>query len=433
MTATDARSVVAADLARIAELDPVVMAFEEVFGDQATAAAEALDAGTVDAAEVGTGRAGARAGGGPLHGVTVGIKDIFELAGRAPGNGNRAVFEMLDRPTPEADAPLVRALRGAGSVVAGMTRLTELCWYHPTVTRNPHDLGCTPGGSSSGSAAAVAAGMVRAAVGSQTNGSVVRPASYCGVHAFKPSFGRVDTTGMTKISLSFDHPGFFARDAQTLCAVTAAAGGFHVPTATAPLVAGVVDLTEFGEIDAEVRTVVDDYVDLLRDAGHTVVRVQLPELLAPETFEAFYGVFAPELHALHRELLSPGTAARLGAETLEILRRGADTSAARRRAAEQACAELRTRVDGRFGDCDVLVLPAATSAAPRGLASTGSPTVSTLSSLTGVPVAAVPAGAGVSGRPVGVQLWGRVGSDEMLLAALPSLPSRTIAPRFAPA
>ena len=423
MTATDARSLVAADLARIAELDPVVLAFEEVFRDQATAAAEALDAGC----------SSPHAGDGPLHGLTVGIKDIFELAGRAPGNGHRAVFEMLDRATPEADAPLVRALRGAGAVVAGTTRLTELCWYHPTVTRNPHDLACTPGGSSSGSAAAVAAGMVGAAVGSQTNGSVVRPASYCGVHAFKPSFGRVDTTGMTKISLSFDHPGFFARDAETLCAVTAAAGGFDVPTGTAPLVAGVVDLTGFGDIDAEVRTVVDDYTELLREAGHTVVRVQLPELLAPETFEAFYGVFAPELHALHRDLLSPGTAARLGAETLEILRRGADTSAGHRRAAEQACAELRTRVDRRFGDCDVLVLPAATSAAPQGLASTGSPAVSTLSSLTGVPVAVLPAGAGVSGRPVGVQLWGRLGADEMLLAALARLPSRTVTPRLAPA
>jgi Asp-tRNA(Asn)/Glu-tRNA(Gln) amidotransferase A subunit family amidase len=164
-----------------------------------------------------------------------------------------------------------------------------------------------------------------------------------------------------------------------------------------------------------------------------VVHAQLPELLAPETFEAFYGVFAPEMHALHRDLLSPEMAARLSAETLEILRRGADTSGAQRRAAEQACADLRVRVDQRFGDCDVLVLPAATSSAPRGLASTGSPAASTLSSLTGVPVAAVPAGAGVSGRPVGVQVWGRPGSDEILLSALSRLPSRTVTPSLVPA
>ena len=427
MTAVDVRDEVAGGLARIAELDPVVRAFEEVFGEQASAAAAALDG--ADALAEDSGRR--RPGSGALHGLTVGIKDIFELAGRAPGNGNRPVFDLLYRATPDADAPLVQALRCAGAVVMGTTKLTELCWYHPTVTRNPHDLACTPGGSSSGSAAAVAAGMVSAAVGSQTNGSVVRPASYCGVYAFKPSFGRVDTTGMTKISLSFDHPGFFARDVPTLCAVSAAAGGFQVSAGSGSLVAGVVDLTDLDDIQAEVRTVFDQYADLLRAAGHTVVRVQLPELLAPEMFEAFYGVFAPELFDLHRELLSPGIAPRLGPETVEILRRGADTSGSRRRAAERACADLRTRVDQRFGDCDVLVLPGATSSAPRGLASTGSPAVSTLSSLTGVPVAALPAGLGASGLPVGVQVWGRLGADDMLLSALRHLPSRLAAPRVA--
>jgi Asp-tRNA(Asn)/Glu-tRNA(Gln) amidotransferase A subunit family amidase len=428
MTAADAGSAVAADLARITELDPVVTAFEEVFTEPAMAASRGLDAGSVDTEDAGTGRPSRGAGRGPLHGFTVGIKDIFELAGRAPGNGNRAAFDMVHRATPEVDAPVVQALRTAGAVVAGMTKSTELCWYHPTTTRNPHDLACTPGGSSSGSAAAVAAGMVRAALGSQTNGSTVRPASYCGIYGFKPSYGRVDMTGMTRISLSFDHPGFFARDAQTLTAVTAAAGGFHVPVGAARLVAGVVDVTGFDEIDREVRAVVDHYVDLLRDAGHTVVRVELPELLAPETFQAFFDVFAPELFSLHRDLLSAQVAARLGPETKEVLRRGADTSGSRRRAAEQACTGLRARVDERFGECDVLVLPAATSSAPRGLTSTGSPAMSTLSSLTGVPVAAIPAGLGVSGRPVGVQVWGRLGADEFLLAALPHLPSRTVSP-----
>lgn len=427
MTTTDVRSAVATDLARIAEADPVVMAFEEVFAEEALAASTVLDAGNADGD---LGRRGSGAGRGPLHGLTVGLKDIFELAGRAPGNGNRPAFDLLPRATPDADAPVVRALRDAGAVAVGMTKSTELCWYSPTTTRNPHDLACTPGGSSSGSAAAVAAGMVRAALGSQTNGSVVRPASYCGVYGFKPSFGRVDVTGMTRISLSFDHPGFFARDAPTLVAVTAVAGGFRVPAGGVPLVAGVVDLAGSDAVDPEVRAVADSYVGLLRDAGHAVVPVQLPELLAPETFEAFFGVFAPELFDLHRELLSPEVAARLSAETLELLRRGADTSGSRRRAAEQACADLRARVEQRFGDCDVLVLPGATSAAPRGLASTGSPAMSTLSSLTGVPVAAVPAGLGASGRPVGMQVWGRLGADELLLAALPSLPFGMVAPRL---
>ena len=432
MTATDATDGVTAALARIAEVDPVVMAFEEVFAEAALDAARLIDDGAVDPAAAGPGRPGSGAGRGALAGLTIGVKDIFELAGRAPGNGNRPAFDLLPRATPDADAPLVRALRDAGAVLVGMTRSTELCWYSPTSTRNPHDLSCTPGGSSSGSAAAVAAGMVRAALGSQTNGSVVRPAGYCGVYGFKPTFGRVDTTGMTKISLSFDHPGFFARDAATLVAVAAAAGGFRVPAQRAPLVAGVVDLSALDAVDPEVRAVADGYVALLRDAGHEVVSVHLPEVLAPETFDAFFGVFAPEIFGLHRGLLDPDIAARLSTETLELLRRGADTPGSRRRAAERACAELRTRLDQRFGDCDVLVLPAATSAAPQGLASTGSPAMSTLSSLTGVPVAAIPAGLGASGRPVGMQVWGRPGADELVLAALPSLPARTVPPMLTP-
>ena len=426
---TDVRSTVAGDLDRIAEVDPVVMAFEELFAEKAMTAATALDAGM---ARGEPGRAAPDAGRGPLHGFTVGLKDIYELAGRAPGNGNRPAFDLLPRAIPDTDAPVVLNLRDAGAVVVGTTKSTELCWYAPTSTRNPHDLACTPGGSSSGSAAAVAAGMVRAALGSQTNGSVVRPASYCGVYGFKPSLGRVDITGMTRISRSFDHPGFFARDASTLAAVATAAGGFRVPSRSAPLVTGAVDLSGSDAVDPEVRAVAESYVDLLREAGHAVVPVQLPELLDPETFEAFFGVFAPEMYDLHRDLLSPEIAARLSTQTLDLLRRGADTSGDRRRAAEQTCAGLRTRLDQRFGDCDVLVLPAATSAAPRGLASTGSPAMSTLSSLTGVPVAAIPAGLGASGRPVGVQVWGRLGADELLLAALPSLPFRAVAPRLAP-
>ena len=210
-------------------------------------------------------------------------------------------------------------------------------------------------------------------------------------------------------------------------AVTAVAGGFQPPTAPERLVVGLVDLTDLDDIDGEVRAVHQQYGELLRDAGHTVVPVQLPELLAPATFDAFFGVFAPELFSLHRTLLSPELAERLSAETLEVLRRGADTSSATRRAAEQACADLRARVDARFGDCDVLVLPAATTSAPPGLRSTGSPAMSTLSSLTGVPVAAIPAGLGASGRPVGMQVWGRRGADDLVLSALPSLPARTVA------
>lgn len=415
---TSVRTSVSSSLAKIRQSDNDIQAFEEVFADDALAQAELLDGRDPGA------------GTKPLLGMTLGVKDIFERSGRNPGNGNPAVFARLPREVPQDDAALIRLLRDAGAVVTGMTRSTELCWYQPTLTRNPHDLNCTPGGSSSGSAAAVAAGMVTAAIGSQTNGSVVRPAGYCGLFAYKAGYDRVDLTGMTRISDSFDHTGFFARDAATVIKLAEVAGNFQVPEQiSSGYRLGVVDAQDLADVDDEVLETFQTYVGQLRKAGHTVEVVRLPEVLAPATFDAYYGVLAPELYQLHRSLLAPELIDKLGPKTVEILQRGRDTAATQQREAEKAVAEIRTRVDGHFDRFDALILPATTSSAPRTLTHTGSPALSTLSSMAGVPITVVPAGLGRSGLPVGIQIWGRLGADETVLALLTVLPSAYVAPQ----
>ncbi|MEE6178325.1 amidase [Mycobacterium sp. 050134] len=416
MSSTSIRTSVSASLAQIRESDEHIQAFEEVFADDARARAELLD-------ETASG-----AGDEPLRGMTVGVKDIFVLSGRAPGNGNRAVFDMLPRDAPEDDAALIRLLRDAGAVITGMTRSTELCWYEPTLTRNPHDLNCTPGGSSSGSAAAVAANMVSAAIGSQTNGSIVRPASYCGLFAYKAGYDRVDVTGMTRISDSFDHTGFFARDAMSLIKLAEVAGHFRVAGDISGSTLGVVDMRDLVGVDDDVLEAFKTYVRQLREAGHSVETVRIPELLASKTFDAYYGVLAPEIYQLHRRLLAPHLVDKLGPETVEILQRGRDTTATQQREAEKAVAEFRARVDSLFDRVDALILPAATSSAPKTLTNTGSPALSTLSSMAGVPIGVVPTGLGRSGLPVGMQIWSRLGADETALALLAALPSEYVPP-----
>lgn len=424
---TSVRTWVSSLLAEIRLSDQEIQAFEEVFTDDAIARAELFDADANHTAS--NGGTDSREGKQPLRGMTLGVKDIFELSGRTPGNGNRAAFKMLPREVPENDAPLIRLLRDAGAIVTGITRTTELCWYQPTLTRNPHDLSCTPGGSSSGSAAAVAANMVSAAVGSQTNGSVVRPASYCGLFAYKAGYERVDITGMTRISKSFDHPGFFARDAVSLIKLAEVAGSFRVSHDISGYRLGVVDMQDLADVDDEVLEVFKTYVWQLREAGHAVEHVRIPELLASRTFDAYYDVLAPEIYRLHEKLLAPNIIDNIGPKTIEILQRGRATSGAQQREADRTRSDIRARVDSYFDHYDALILPAATSSAPRSLTTTGSPALSTLSSLAGVPVTVIPAGLGRSGLPVGIQIWARRGADETVLALLAALPSEYIQPQ----
>ena len=215
LTATEAaaeiaRGVISAEdytsacLERIAALDGDVHAFIHLDRDHALAQARARDAYKAEGRRL-----------GPLHGVPVGIKDIFDTddypteCGAQPLAGRR----------PSADAAAVRRLRDAGAVIIGKTVTTECAYFHPGKTRNPHDLQRTPGGSSSGSAAAVAAAMVPLAIGSQTNGSMIRPAAFCGVFGIKPSHGLISRAGALTLSRALDHVGAFARSLDDLALI----------------------------------------------------------------------------------------------------------------------------------------------------------------------------------------------------------------------
>ncbi|MCZ7658688.1 MAG: amidase [Xanthobacteraceae bacterium] len=159
---------------------------------------------------------------GPLHGVPVGIKDIFDTGDMPTEFGS----PLWAGRTPRSDAAAVAALRGAGAVIMGKTVTTEYAYFHPGKTRNPHDPMRTPGGSSSGSAAAVAAGMVPGAIGSQTNGSVIRPAAFCGVVGFKPTHGLIPRSGSLLLSRALDHVGVFARSVEDAALMAEVMAGF---------------------------------------------------------------------------------------------------------------------------------------------------------------------------------------------------------------
>jgi Asp-tRNA(Asn)/Glu-tRNA(Gln) amidotransferase A subunit family amidase len=333
---------------------------------------------------------------GPLHGIPVGVKDVIDTADMPTSYGS-PIYEGRQ---PDRDAACVRRLREQGAVVLGKTVTTEFATYQPPVTRNPHDPERTPGGSSSGSAAAVAAGMVPLAYGTQTAGSVIRPASFCGVVGFKPSHGWQSTEGIKRLSERLDTLGTFGRT-----------------VADAALLAGFEPAPHEPRI-AFCRTPWGDPLDTVEEAGR---RLGLEEIALPGEFaglaeaqERFmaYDVarsLEPEW-THHRELLSDAMRDYLE-RALTIPREVADDGAA----LADAC---RARLPEVLGDHDALLVPAAAGEAPlRSEGHTGDPLFCRAWTFLGVPAISVPGMTGPDGMPVGVQL---VGLDEasVLAAAL---------------
>lgn len=362
---------------------------------------------------------------GRLLGVPVGVKDIFATADMPTANGTA----LHAGRQPAADSAVVERLRAAGAIVLGKTVTTELAAFTPGPTRNPHDPTRTPGGSSSGSAAAVAANMVPLAIGSQTNGSVIRPASYCGVYGFKPSFGLISRRGMTLQSPTVDHVGVFARrlaDAALLVEVLAgydSADPAMRHRATPPLVAAALA----GRTRAPRLALIDDFAwetpgpstlavfdEIARALAGVVDRTELPPgfAAAKDVHQSIsWAELAHELadlHAAHPEGLSDGLRAMI--EWGQRLGAGAYLAAlAERRRLQAAVLPL-------FDEFDAILTPAAAGEAPVGLGSTGSPGFCTLWSLLGTPAVCLPLRHGPSGMPLGVQLVGRLGEDAKLLA-----------------
>lgn len=348
---------------------------------------------------------------GPLHGVPVAIKDIIDTEGLGTEYGS----PIFAGHVPAADANCVQRLKASGAIVIGKTVTTEFAHVTPQATRNPRDPSRTPGGSSSGSAAAIADGMAPIALGTQTGGSVIRPASYCGVFGFKSSIARTDMQGIHELAGSFDTLGWFARsalDLSLLGRVLLNLGKAWPLVPDRPRLACAATPYDAVAEPAALRAR-DDACEQLAATGAEIVRIALPES---------FGM----LNAVHRRIVSVEASrafARYAEEHPGKLSRRLAAFIAEGRANESGYEEARTIArDARrelariMDDIDALVVPAATGEAPAGLESTGDATFSLFWSLLGPPCATIPSAVGPSALPIGVQLVGAAGHDEDLLA-----------------
>lgn len=346
---------------------------------------------------------------GPLAGVMLGVKDVFDTA-EMPTERGTPIYAGR---RPSADAAAVAMLRTAGAFLLGKTVTAELAGFTPGPTRNPHRLTHTPGGSSSGSAAAVAAKMADLALGTQTAGSVTRPASYCGVFGFKPTFGSVSTAGVLMYAQSLDTVGWFARDVGTIDAARVAlTDAAHMAALERPPRLAVVRTDHWHNASPDAQAALGAASAAAAAAGAEVRDVELPAsclgLIDEQAIvQAYEGArsFAWE-HRERRDLLSAGM--------LEILDWGASLTLAERDAVVDRARAVD--LDEVFGDADATLTLSADGEAPEGLASTGHPRFARLWTLLGLPSISVPGLTGATGLPIGVQLVGRHRHDAHVLS-----------------
>ncbi|MEU0184996.1 amidase [Streptomyces sp. NPDC006207] len=351
---------------------------------------------------------------GVLSGVMVGVKDIVRIDGMDTRAGSAVPAEVLAGP----QAPLVDRLRAAGALVAGKTVTAEFAVTAPGPTRNPHNTAHTPGGSSSGSAAAVAAGMVPLAVGTQTVGSVVRPAAYCGVVGFKPTFGRVPVDGVIANAPSFDTVGVLAADVATATlGASVLCDDWREPAAgDGRPVLGVPVGPYLDRAGTEAREAFAARAKRLEAAGWTVREV--PLMPGPGEFEAvvrqLYVMNRYEVARTHADWF-PRHGRLYREQTVAAIREG---HAVGRDDYERAVGErrvFRERLLAAMGEVDVWLAPSATGPAPFGLGSTGDSVMCLPWSNAGFPAVSLPAGYAANGLPLGLQVVGRPGEDEELL------------------
>ena len=348
---------------------------------------------------------------GVLHGVPVGVKDIVDVAGMPTANGADIPVEA----TAASDAIAVGRLRAQGAVIVGKTVTTEYALFRPGPTTNPHDASRTPGGSSSGSAAAVGAGTIPLAIGTQTAGSVVRPASFCGIVGAKPTVGSVPRDGVTMCSSTLDTVGLLGSDVEGVAAglgVMAADPESFTPAPVEGVRIGFCRTFEWGEVQPAARDVVEAGIQDLR-RHLDVIEVALPTMMRGivQAQQVIMNVECAdelaEVRAQHEALLSP--------KLLRVLDDGEAWRWAYGPAVDHA-ALGRALLDQLFADVDVLVAPAVLGEPPS-VDSTGDPLLCRMWTLLGTPAIAVPGLTGPSGLPVGVQVVAPPGRDAVALGA----------------
>jgi Asp-tRNA(Asn)/Glu-tRNA(Gln) amidotransferase A subunit family amidase len=359
----------------------------------------------------------------PLYGVPLGVKDVYRTDGLPTRAGSAVPAELLAGP----EATAVTRLRVAGCVVAGKTVTTEFAYFAPGPTRNPHHPEHTPGGSSSGSAAAVAAGLVPLALGTQTVGSVIRPAAYCGCIGFKPTYGRVPCDGVIPNAPTFDTVGLFAADLPLAEAAAAAlVYGWDVAPAGGRPVLGVPAGPYVDQADLGACGRFATQITALREAGHQVREIAEFDDIA-QVNRRHVVVNLVELARTHEPWFDR-YAGSYRPQTAAAIREGRSIDAATYAAALDGVHAFRRTLPHRMVDAgiDVWICPSATGPAPRGLDTTGSPTMSVPWTQAGLPALSLPAGTvarepGGPALPVGLQCVGRPGADEQLLAWAPGI------------
>ncbi len=409
-------AVVEACLARIQEVDRSVKAWVHI------AEAQALETARLLETDAKAGRIR-----GPLHGIPVGLKDIYNAAGMVTTSGAAAFAHEQA----ETDAEAVARLKRAGAIVLGKTTTTEFAYLDPTVTRNPWNLDHTPGGSSSGSAAAVAARMVPLALGSQTVGSTLRPAAYCGIVGLKPTHGRISTSGVTPLAWSLDHVGIFARGVQDAALALSAladadptrdtratppsqddVGAVHRETQRPRL--GLLRDLYRERAGPQVTANMDASLAILSGAGASIEEVSLPAAAAA-IHDAGQVVMRVEAATFHTE--------RFGrhADTYRpkirgLIEHGLTTFAADYVRAQQTRRRFQEEMAPIFDRFDALLLPVVPAPAPRGLTSTGDPFFCAPWSFGGFPAIAVPSGVADDRLPLAIQLVAGANAEDRLLA-----------------
>ena len=363
----------------------------------------------------------------PLFGVPVGVKDIMRVAGMPTTGGSRLPLEVLRGP----ESACVAALKAAGALIMGKTVSTEFAYFGAGPTRNPYDPNHTPGGSSSGSAAAVAAGLCPLALGTQTVGSIIRPAAFCGVVGYKPTFERISKADVIPLALSLDHVGLFASDVRGVAlAASLLARDWHWDVPEKPATLGIPEGPYLAQASDEALAHFRASVEHLRQAGYTVVAVNaMPDFEAiRERHNLIVAAEAARFHtvwyARFGDLYHPKTKA-----LIELGQTISDASLAEALTGrEKLRAELLALMDG--SGIDLWITPSAPGPAPRGLESTGDPVMNLPWTHSGLPAVSVPSGRAANSLPLGLQLVGRWQADEHLLAWARDL-EKTVGQRWA--
>jgi aspartyl-tRNA(Asn)/glutamyl-tRNA(Gln) amidotransferase subunit A len=403
-------------LAHVEELERVLSAWVSVDREGARAAASQIDNEPALDADPRS-----------LLGVAVGVKDIIDVAGWP----TLAASPLRPDLPANADATVVRRLREAGAIILGKTVTTEWACFDPSPTRNPWSLSHTPGGSSSGSAAAVAARMCRAALATQTGGSIIRPASYCGVAGLKPTFGRVSRRGVLPVSEHLDHVGVIARSVADLAAVLQAIAGYDPADPysedepvddyfaqlerKAPPRFGMVEAFYATEMSEDMAAIMAATTARLQAAGAEFVAIALPVSFA-EIVRSHWSIMAAEASDVHGAAYAANPEA-FGPGVASLVRAGLEMSQDDYRHAVDLQSQFQDEMDEVFGDVDALFAPATDTTAPDDLETTGSPKFQIPWGYAALPVVSLPAALADDGLPAAIQLVGRAFDEARLLGA----------------